>query len=369
MKTLRLRNTTAINNCNEEGLDFDNEENYSELSRLLEDFIQSADSEEKKEEVQDEDDDEEEEEEDVSLPDGEVELNPTTTVRVQILKPIKNPQRELDKLVGCSGIKQRIDELITLSRYNKMLQAFYPQCKRHDLSLHGIFTGKPGTGKTTVCKIYGSLLHHAGVLSKGHVVQAGRGVFIGCNWGDEERVVREVVGMARGGVLMIDEAYLLCSDNKNDPGRLVIPLLMDILADEKERDLAIVLCGYKDKMERVLELNPGLTSRFPNRFEFPDFSLDELLEITRRRIGEYNYHFTRTAWAKYKEMLAKAYDIRDDQTWGNARFVANQLERIYVNHARRCMNTSRLSPSQMLMITPADIQPIEVPRHRRPIGF
>ena len=312
----------------------------------------------------DDDDDDE-----IEFPDGELMLHPNNTLRVEILRPIKNPREELDKLVGCKDIKNRIDEMVELTSYNKMIQNLNPEGKLHVVSLHGIFTGRPGTGKTTLCKIYGSLLREAGVLSKGHVVVTSRNTFIGSNWGDEERVIREVVEMAQGGVLMIDEAYLLNGDNKNDPGKMVIPLLMDILANEKERDIAIILCGYKNEMGRLIELNPGLQSRFPNKFDFPDFTIDELLEITRRRIKEYNYHFTRSAWAKYKSLLELAFTNRDPLTWGNARFVANQLERIYVNHAHRCVRARKMDKKHILTITSADIEAIEVPTPKPRIGF
>ncbi|MBR5655356.1 MAG: AAA family ATPase [Prevotella sp.] len=315
------------------------------------------------------DDDDSDDDDDIELPDGQVWMNPNNTIRVEILRPIKNPREELDNLVGCKDIKNRIDEMVQLTQYNQMKQHLAPEGKLHVISLHGIFTGRPGTGKTTLCKIYGSLLREAGVLSKGHVVVTSRNTFIGSNWGDEERVVREVVRMAQGGVLMIDEAYLLNGDNKNDPGKLVIPQLMDILANEKERDIAIILCGYKKEMGQLIDLNPGLQSRFPNKFDFPDFTIDELLEITRRRIKEFNYHFTRSAWNKYKSLLELAFTNRDPMTWGNARFVANQLERIYVNHARRCVRARKMDQQHILTITLADIEAIEVPTPKPRIGF
>lgn len=314
-------------------------------------------------------DEDEDEEDDMLSTTGELELNPNNTVKVEILQPTKHPERELQKLVGCKEIKERIDELITLNRYNIRMHAMNPKGKIHELSLHSIFLGRPGTGKTTVCKIMGSLLHKAGMLSKGHVVVAGRGTFVGTNWGDEERAVRQVIELAQGGVLMIDEAYLLNSDNRNDPGKMVIPLLMEILANEKQRDLAIVLCGYKQPMLRLLELNPGLESRFPNRFEFKDFSVDELLDITKMRIGEYNYTFTPSAWDLYKSIVTEAYSTRDPQTWGNARFIANQLERIYLTHAQRCIKGDIFDKREFFSITPADIQPIEVPKAKPRIGF
>lgn len=168
---------------------------------------------------------------------------------------------------------------------------------------------------------------------------------------------------------MIDEAYLLHSKNERDPGHMVIQLLMEVLADETQRNIAIVLCGYKEPMMRMLDSNPGLHSRFPNRFEFNDFSVDELLEITRRRISEYKYHFTRQAWLKYKNMLMSSYQVRDPQTWGNARFVANQLERIYIQHAHRCTKERHISGKRLLTLTPSDIVPIDVPRPKPHLGF
>ena len=340
-----------------------------------EDAATDEDDEDAAADASDEDDDDEDafddedDDDDIVLPSGLLEQNGNVTVKVEILRPIKNPRSELDRLVGCRSIKQRMDELLALTRYNAMLRNTFPDNKQHEVSLHSVFLGRPGTGKTTVCKIFGSLLHEAGVLSKGHVVVCNRGTFLGTLWGDEERSVRQVVEMAQGGVLMIDEAYLLNGKNQNDPGRVVIPMLMDILANEAQRDIAVVLCGYKEPMLRLLELNPGLHSRFPNRFEFCDFTVDELLQITRQRIGEYKYHFTRQAWEKYKEVLQAAYDVRDPDSWGNARYVANQLERIYVQHATRIVKHRIVGKRQLLALTPADILPIETPRPRPRIGF
>ena len=301
--------------------------------------------------------------------DDEIEQNQALSVKVKILRPTDNPSELLDTLVGCSDIKRRMDEMVALTHYNKMMHELFPNSKQHEVSLHSVFLGHPGTGKTTVCKIFGSLLHQAGALSKGHVVICDRGTFIGTLWGDEERSVRQVVNMAKGGVLMIDEAYLLNGKNDNDPGKLVIQLLMNILADETQRDIAVVLCGYKEPMMKLLDSNPGLLSRFPNKFEFADFTVDELLDITQRRIQDYGYQFTATAWEKYSDLLTQAYKIRNSETWGNARFVANQLERIYIQHATRCINQQPKDKKDLLILTPEDISPIEVPRQRTKIGF
>jgi len=298
-----------------------------------------------------------------------IDQNLGLSVDIEVLEPINNPREELDKLIGCGDIKRRMDELVALTTYNKTMQELFPNSKQHEVSLHSVFLGRPGTGKTTVCKIFGSLLHQAGALSKGHVVLCDRGTFIGTLWGDEERSVRQVLEKAKGGVLMIDEAYLLNSKNDNDPGKLVLQLLMNILADESQRDIAVVLCGYKDQMEKLLEMNPGLQSRFPNKFEFQDFSVDELLEITQTRIRDYDYSFTNQAWEKYRGILCQAYQVRDPQTWGNARFVANQLERIYMQHATRCVMQKPEDKQEWRQLTAEDIVPIDVARPKTKIGF
>ena len=354
------------------------EPNDEEFERLLKEFI-NHEFEEGSETPKDDDTPEndeptsEESEDDtpenIVLPDGEIEQNGNISVKVEILRPIANPREELDKLVGCSDIKRRMDELVALTSYNKMMREMFPDNKQHEVSLHSVFLGRPGTGKTTVCKIFGSLLRKAGALSKGHVVVCDRGTFIGTLWGDEERSMRQVLEIAKGGVLMIDEAYLLNGSNANDPGKMVIQLLMNVLADETQRDIAIVLCGYKEPMKKLLDLNPGLQSRFPNKFEFPDFTIDELLEITKRRVEDYHYTFTTEAWKKYVSILSAAYQSRDPQTWGNARFIGNQLERIYIQHASRCVKQQSSGKSELLSLTPEDIVSIEVPRQKTKIGF
>ena len=351
-----------------------------EFMKMLDEFMSSnvADTKEKENKVEADDIEEDDKQaedfpgdnsSDLELPSDTVAQNNNLSVKVKILPPMENPRAELDKLVGCQDIRNRIDELLAMTRYNKMIRRAFPDAKLHEVSLHSVFYGRPGTGKTTVCKIFGSLLHEAGALSKGHVVVADRGTFIGTLWGDEERSVRQVLEIAQGGVLMIDEAYLLNGKHESDPGKLVIPLLMQVLADESQRDIAIVLCGYKEPLSQLIKSNIGLDSRFPNRFEFCDFTIDELMEITRRRIGEYKYRFTRQAWQKYKNMLTTAYKSRDKDSWGNARFVSNQLERIYIKHALRCVKENTAEGEKLLTLTPADITPIEVPQAKPRIGF
>ena len=364
-----------VDNVHDESneMDFSNEE----FERMFQEWLNSPanDNEEDDDsQLSDSDDDldtdeDDDDEEDDDLPDGIIEQNDMMSVKVEILRPLSNLREVLDKLIGCEDIKRRMDELVALTKYNKMIHNKFPNGKQHEVSLHSVFLGRPGTGKTTVAKIYGSLLYEAGALSKGHVVVCDRGTFIGKLYGDEERCVRQVITMAQGGVLMIDEAYLFNSADQRDPGKLVIQQLLSILADETQRDIAVLLCGYKEPMLQLLEMNPGLQSRFPNKFEFNDFTVNELLEITKCRVKEYDYQFTEHAWEKYRHLVEQAYLVRDPQTWGNTRFVANQLECIYIKHAMRCVNEGLSDTNQLLTLTPADIQPIEVARSRPRIGF
>ncbi len=349
--------------------DFINSEFEETANKALTEDTEAPLTEDTEESCEETEDDNTSFSDDILFPDGEIEQNQNISVKVDILRPIANPQEELNRLVGCIDIKQRMSEVVNLTRYNRMMHELFPMSKQHDISLHSLFLGRPGTGKTTVCKIYGSLLKQAGALSKGHVVVCNRGTFIGTLWGDEERSMHQVLNMAKGGVLMIDEAYLLNSANANDPGKMVIQLLMNILADETQRDIAIVLCGYKEPMKKLLDLNPGLQSRFPNRFEFPDFTVDELLELTKSRVDVFEYQFTDKAWEKYSRMISQAYQVRDPETWGNARFVANQLERIYIQHASRCVRQQPEDKSDLRIITTDDIVPIEIPHRKAKIGF
>ncbi len=290
-------------------------------------------------------------------------------LKAEILPPIKNPLEILNRLVGCIEIKKRIYDLTMLSQYNQRLKSIDPNAKTHKLPLHSLFMGNPGTGKTTVCRIFGSLLKEAGVLSKGHVVVCNRGTFVGNLFGDEESSVSIALREAKGGVLMIDEAYLLNSSHHADPGKLVLPLLMDALADEAQRDIAIILCGYKRPMEQLLELNPGLESRFPNRFEFPDYSEQELQKIALLRLNEYHYSFTRTSWALFRAIVSQDYRQRDSNTWANARYITNLLDSIYLHHARRCITYNVRDVCKIHKITTTDIHPLQFVKKKIRIGF
>ena len=283
---------------------------------------------------------------------------------------VKKPKEELNKLIGCDEIKKQIEQLTTLHSYNRRLRNDNPESEEHEVSMHAIFHGAPGTGKTTLCRLYASLLYKAGALSKGHVVVADRGTFVGNNFGDEEKAVHALLKAAEGGVLMIDEAYQLNPPHPHDPGKNVLPLMMPYLADESARDIAIVLCGYTELMENLLRQNEGLASRFPNRFKFPDFTVPQLLKISKLRIKRFNYHFTPKAWMLYQEIVTNLYNNRDKKSWGNAREVGNLLDKLYLHHAARCERL-HVKNKRMLAITEADVKPLQSTStpNKRSIGF
>ena len=341
----------------------DDEENYEEGNCVKE--WEFAEEKDEADTIKDEEGGMEDEADDFSyVPEME------ETLRAEVFPRLRKPEQELNEMIGCEDIKKQIQRLTALTQFNKMLLKENPDAKTHKVNLHAIFQGAPGTGKTTLCKIYASLLYKAGVLSHGHIVVTSRATYIGNNFGDEERRVHQALETAKGGVLMIDEAYQLLTKHPHDPGQNVLPLMMPLLADEKMRDIAVVLCGYKEPMTKLLELNEGLASRFTHRFDFPDFTVPQLLEISKQKIATYGHHFTRQAWVMYSEMVQKAFNNRNPKTWGNARFVTNLLEEIYIQHADRCYRTS--NTRQLHTITTADIKKVVLPEEnlqKKIIGF
>lgn len=277
---------------------------------------------------------------------------------IEIFYPLPEPHKALDQMVGLNDIKDKITDVACLAQYNAMKKK--SGTPHHTLNLHATFSGNPGTGKTTMARIWASLLHEHGQLSHGHLVMATRSSFVGTKWGMEEENLSKILQISEGGVLMIDEAYSLVSAHPSDPGRLVLPLLLNRLADESRRNISVVLAGYPAEMHNLLKTNPGITSRFANKFEFKDFSLDQLYDITRNKIAYYGYTFTPTAWARYQEVVEEAYSRKDRNHFGNARYVANILERIYLKHARRIVN-SKTKSRNILRLTIDDIVDNERP--------
>lgn len=299
---------------------------------------------------------------DKDLPPNVIKVNKLTTP-VTILPPLSNPTAELDNMVGCDEIKRKIMDLKSLTTYNKVCLEHSPEVPVMKIFLHSLFYGNPGTGKSTMCRLYGSLLKDAGILSKGHVVVADRSVFVGDCFGDTEAILNELINYSQGGVLMFDEAYLLEGNHPSDPNQMILPMLLSALADDNNKDLAVVLCGYKDKLDKMIDKNPGLHSRFINRFEFKDYSLDELTEIGKRYLKSYGHTFTASGLQRFREELSIAM-TGNKTTWANARSVKSMIDNTYIQRAKRYAREGKYERE----ITAEDITTIPIDM-RRKLGF
>lgn len=229
----------------------------------------------------------------------------------------------LNELIGLENVKEKIDEyrsVVMLSKKRALmgLPAVRPV-------LHAAFMGNPGTGKTTVAKILGAMMKELGLLSSGHVVVEERSTLMGQNYASEQEKTLSALDRAKGGILFIDEAYLLYKpDDPRDPGINVIETLLTALADSEQSDWMLLLAGYTEPMTRLLEQNAGLKSRIPeqNRFHFNDYSVDELMQIADLFCRQNGYELSPEARAKVHERVEREYGLRDAK-FGNARFVNN----------------------------------------------
>ncbi len=249
---------------------------------------------------------------------------------------------ELDGLIGLESVKKSIRENITYLNFVKMRRekGFEDTDK---LSLHSIFTGNPGTGKTTVVKMLGKIYHKMGLLSKGHVVEVDRASLVGEFIGQTAPKTKKAIESARGGILFIDEAYSLArgEDDSKDFGKEVIETLLKEMSDGKG-DIAIIGAGYPKQMKTFVESNPGLKSRFTQYFHFDDYLPEELFEIALYASKNRQVHFGAEASDYLKEQLTEAYRKRDE-SFGNARFVNAIVDEAKMNMGLRLMKASDMS--------------------------
>lgn len=267
----------------------------------------------------------------------------------------------LDHLTGLRSVKEKLTVYERVVRFNKM---------RSDRGLpsttsplHAMFLGSPGTGKTTVAKMMGVMLHRAGVLSKGHVVVRERATLLGQNYNSEAEKTMEAIEAAQGGILFIDEAYQLYQPNDpRDPGKFVIETLLTALADDSNRDWMLVLAGYSDQMKRMFDMNPGFKSRIPdsNIYVFDDFTESELLDIAEKYLARNNYTLSDDARLALSRRLSADY-VGRDKTFGNARHVINMIQtEILPSMAVRVITAGLSDETALTEIQAADI-PSPVP--------
>ncbi len=228
--------------------------------------------------------------------------------------------KELDEMVGLRTLKEAFSTTFCQVRFEERRRRLGLPAGEETAS-HVIFTGNPGTGKTTVARLLGRIYHALGLLSKGEVVSTERRELVGEYIGQTEEKMNALLQRARGNVLFIDEAYSLCtdSDDRRDYGHRVIDSLLPVLT-EPHPDMVVVLAGYGDEMERLLQSNPGLKSRFPYRFHFDDYDAGELMQIACRTLERGGYCLTPEAEALLRDTVEDALKHKD-RFFANARWV------------------------------------------------
>jgi len=268
---------------------------------------------------------------------------------------------QLDSLIGLDGVKKEVRTLINLIKVRKMRQAH--DMKVMDMSFHMVFTGNPGTGKTTIARLVAKIYRKLGFLSKGQLVETDRSGLVAGYVGQTAGKVKEVVNSALGGILFIDEAYALARKGaENDFGREAIDTLVKLMEDNRD-DLVVIVAGYTDEMHDFLTSNPGLISRFNKYIDFPDYTDDELMAILAMNAKKQGYVVDEGANAVVREMLA-AMTLGDRLDFGNARGMRNTLEKLVQEQANRLAQESGEVTREMLeLLTEADARTaLEMPQ-------
>ena len=265
---------------------------------------------------------------------------------------VKRALAELDELVGLARPKEVVREIKAFVAVAARRRAF--GLAAEPLVLHMVFRGNPGTGKTTVARVLGRVFAAMGVLSGGQLVEVERADLVGEYIGHTAQKTREKLKKAEGGILFIDEAYALARGGNKDFGKEAIDTLVKAMEDMKDR-LVLILAGYQLEMARFLDANPGLRSRFPIHLEFPDFSVDELMEIADRMLAKREYAFGPGARDRLVALL-RAETTAGGRNAGNARLVRNTIEAAIRRQAVRVVDAADLSRAAVTTIAPADLR-------------
>ena len=260
---------------------------------------------------------------------------------------------ELDSLVGLTQIKKDVRSLINLIKVRKLRQA--EELKVPELSLHMVFTGNPGTGKTTVARLLARLYRSIGVLSTGTLLEVDRAGLVAGYVGQTALKTLEAIKKARGGILFVDEAYSLVPDGTgtNDFGQEAISTILKAMEDMRE-ELVVIVAGYPEPMERFIESNPGLESRFGKYFHFEDYNGAELMDIFRLQCRKNQYIPDEETEKFCIDMFNEMYENRDEN-FGNARDVRNIFERAVTNQANRLAEMEKPTKDDLMKLIKEDI--------------
>lgn len=259
-------------------------------------------------------------------------------------------QEELEGYIGLAAVKQEVRNLINMVTVHRLRRD--NDLPAGALSLHMVFSGNPGTGKTTIARLMARIYHALGILSRGQLVEVDRSGLVAGYVGQTALKTSKVIDSALGGVLFIDEAYALNGRAENDFGQEAIDTLLKAMEDHRE-DLVVIVAGYDALMETFIHSNPGLESRFNRFLRFEDYTPEELLEIFRMQCRKGCYELNQEA-----EACVQTF-IREENThamsFGNARGVRNLFERILTHQANRLAELAQVSRENLMKILPDDV--------------
>lgn len=266
-------------------------------------------------------------------------------------KENSNATKELNSLIGLAGVK---DEIAKLQNFIKIQLVRQSQgLKTSPISYHCVFTGNPGTGKTTVARIVAEIYRDLGILKKGHLVETDRSGLVAEYVGQTAVKTNKVIDSALDGVLFIDEAYSLAPSSSSDFGHEAIATLLKRMEDDRDR-LVVILAGYGNEMQTFIDANPGLQSRFNRYIHFDDYSAEDLLAIFELNLKKHQYKMSESAKAILKSYLDNAV-ANKDKNFGNGRFVRNVFEKTLQNQATRLSAIDNLSKEDLQLIIDEDI--------------
>ena len=276
--------------------------------------------------------------------------NGTTVTPAEQVKEGPSPAEQLNSLIGLRSVKEEVKRLTNFIRIQK--QRDEAGLKTAGISYHCVFTGNPGTGKTTVARIVAGIYKELGILKKGHLVETDRSGLVAEYVGQTAVKTNKVIDSALDGVLFIDEAYSLVG-GANDFGSEAIATLLKRMEDNRDR-LVVILAGYEDEMQGFIDSNPGLQSRFNRYIHFEDYSADELFSIFKMYVKRNDYVLDAAADVALRQRLEKAV-AEKDRNFGNARTVRNLFEKTLENQAMRLAVISDLTRDDLLTLKAEDL--------------
>ena len=258
---------------------------------------------------------------------------------------------ELEGYIGLEAVKQEVRTLVNLVKVHQMRKE--NGLPETEMSLHMVFSGNPGTGKTTVARLMARIYHSLGILSKGQLVETDRSGLVAGYVGQTAIKTRKVLEKALGGVLFIDEAYALNGGGDNDFGQEAIDTILKYMEDHRD-DLVVIAAGYDGLMDTFIHSNPGLESRFNRFLHFEDYTPDQMLDIFRMQCGKGSYELEETAAQQVRELIAR--ENRDPVSFGNARGVRNLFERVLVCQANRLAAQESVTREDLMRLTAEDVR-------------